>query len=35
MTLYAAGLRVSALCHLQVTDIDSARMVLCVRQGKG
>ena len=34
MTLYAAGLRVSELCHLQVTDIDSARMVLCVRQGK-
>ena len=35
MTLYAAGLRVSELCHLQGTDIDSARMVLCVRQGKG
>ena len=35
MTLYAAGLRVSELCHLQVTDIDSARMVLSVRQGKG
>jgi integrase/recombinase XerD len=34
-TLYAAGLRVSELCHLQVTDIDSVRMVLCVRQGKG
>jgi integrase/recombinase XerD len=34
-TLYAAGLRVSALCQLQVTDIDSARMVLRVRQGKG
>src|SRR5215831_2242476 len=34
-TLYAAGLRVSELCHLQVTDIDSTRMVLCVRQGKG
>jgi site-specific recombinase XerD len=27
-TLYAAGLRVSELCQLQVTDIDSARMVL-------
>jgi integrase/recombinase XerD len=26
---------VSALCQLQVTDIDSARMVLRVRQGKG
>jgi len=34
-TLYAAGLRVSELCQLQVTDIDSRRMVLCVRQGKG
>jgi len=34
-TLYAAGLRVAALCHLQVTDIDSDRMVLCIRQGKG
>ena len=35
MTLYAAWLRVSELCHLQVTDIDSARMVLCVWQGEG
>jgi len=34
-TLYAAGLRVSELCQLQVTDIDSARMVLRVCQGKG
>ena len=34
-TLYAAGLRVSELCQLHVTDIDSARMVLRVRQGKG
>jgi integrase/recombinase XerD len=34
-TLSAAGLRVSELCPLQVTDIDSARMVLRVRQGKG
>ena len=34
-TLSAAGLRVSALCQLQVTDIDSARMVLRVQQGKG
>src|SRR5919108_5072198 len=34
-TLYAAGLRVSELCQLQVTAIDSSRMVLCVRQGKG
>jgi len=34
-TLSAAGLRVSELCHLQVTDVDSARMVLRIRQGKG
>jgi integrase/recombinase XerD len=34
-TLYATGLRVAELCQLQVTDLDSARMVLRVRQGKG
>jgi len=34
-TLYAAGLRVSELCQVQVTDIDRARMVLRVRHGKG
>jgi site-specific recombinase XerD len=34
-TLYATGLRVSALCQLQGTDIDSQRMVIQVRQGKG
>jgi site-specific recombinase XerD len=34
-TLYAAGLRVSELCHLQIPDVDSARMVLRLRQGKG
>jgi integrase/recombinase XerD len=34
-TLYAAGLRVSELCHLQVTDVDSSRMVLRIQQGKG
>jgi integrase/recombinase XerD len=35
MTIYAAGLRVSELTHLRVTDIDSQRQVICVRQGKG
>jgi integrase/recombinase XerD len=35
MTIYAAGLRVSELTNLQVTDIDSQRQVICVRQGKG
>ena len=34
-TAYALGLRVSELVHLQVTDIDSSRMVVHVRQGKG
>ena len=37
MTTYAAGLRVSELCALQVRDIESAadRMCIKVRQGKG
>lgn len=34
-TAYACGVRISELLHLQVTDIDSARMVVNVRQGKG
>ena len=34
-TLYATGVRVSELCQLQGTDIDSKRMVIRVRQGKG
>jgi site-specific recombinase XerD len=35
MTTYAAGLRLSELCHLRVADIDSDRMTLRVEQGKG
>jgi integrase/recombinase XerD len=35
MTAYAAGLRVAEVAALQVSDIDSQRMVLRVRQGKG
>ncbi len=35
MTAYAAGLRVSELVGLQVEDIDSSRMLIRVRQGKG
>jgi site-specific recombinase XerD len=34
MTMYGAGLRVSEVAHLKVTDIDSARMVIRVEQGK-
>jgi integrase/recombinase XerD len=34
-TAYACGLRISELLSLEVTDIDSARMVVNVRQGKG
>lgn len=32
---YACGLRASELLRLRVSDVDSSRMVLCVRQGKG
>jgi integrase len=37
MVTYAAGLRVSEVCALQLTDIESApdRMCIKVRQGKG
>ena len=35
MTLYSTGLRRAELCALQVPDVDSERMVIHVRQGKG
>jgi site-specific recombinase XerD len=35
MTAYASGLRLSEVTHLQVSDIDSERMMIRVRQGKG
>jgi integrase/recombinase XerD len=35
MTAYAAGLRISEVAALRVEDIDSRRMVIRVRQGKG
>jgi len=35
MTAYAAGLRLSEVIRLRVSDIDSERMVIRIRQGKG
>ncbi|MFQ5592394.1 MAG: tyrosine-type recombinase/integrase [Phycisphaerae bacterium] len=34
-TTYAAGLRVSEVVHLKVSDIDSDRLTLRIEQGKG
>jgi integrase/recombinase XerD len=34
-TFYATALRSNELCHLKVSDIDSQRMVLHVREAKG
>jgi integrase/recombinase XerD len=35
MTLYATGVRRSELTHLKISDIDSQRMVVHIRDGKG
>ena len=35
MTLYGTGMRREELCRLKVNDVDSQRMVIHVRQGKG
>ena len=35
LTLYATGMRRGELVHLKVADIDSARMLIHIRQGKG
>jgi site-specific recombinase XerD len=35
MTLYSAGLRPSEAVHLQLSNIDSGRMMIRVDQGKG
>jgi site-specific recombinase XerD len=34
-TIYATGLRVSELCQLKVSDVDSKRMMLRISHGKG
>ncbi|MDA8171731.1 MAG: site-specific integrase [Nitrospiraceae bacterium] len=35
MVMYSSGLRISEVAHLKITDIDSKRMMIHVRQGKG
>ena len=35
MTIYATGMRSSEATHLRAADIDSERMLIAVRQGKG
>ncbi len=35
MTVYSTGIRRAEMCHLKVEDIDSARMLIHIRQGKG
>ncbi len=35
MTIYSAGLRVSEVCNLKITDIDSKSMQILIREGKG
>jgi integrase/recombinase XerD len=35
MTAYGSGLRIGEVCRLQIDDIDSGRMLLHIRDGKG
>lgn len=35
MMAYGSGLRISEVAHLKISDIDSARMMVLVQQGKG
>lgn len=32
---YSTGMRVSEVCNLKISDIDSARMIITIRQAKG
>jgi len=35
MLAYSTGMRVSEICNLLISDIDSKRMIIIIRQGKG
>lgn len=35
MTVYSTGMRRAELCNLKVEDLDSDRMIIHIRQGKG
>jgi integrase len=35
MTLYSGGLRLSEVVNLKISDIDSKRMMIFIRGGKG
>ncbi len=35
MLLYSTGIRRAELCRLKVSDVDSRRMILHIREGKG
>jgi integrase/recombinase XerD len=35
MTLYATGARRAEVAHLKISDIDSQRMVIPIRSGRG
>jgi len=35
LTTYSAGLRLSEVCHLKISDIDSSRMLIRVNHSKG
>ena len=35
MLAYSTGMRVSEICNLLIADIDSKRMIITIRQGKG